>query len=76
MANPYVQHKIFKFIKDNPDKIVIGAGDVKQLPSIQEVSNTQPADEYMNNCLNITFKHSIFLKICKRVGEKDKNTNE
>ena len=72
MANPYVQHKIFKFIKDNPDKIVIGAGDVKQLPSIQEVSNTQPADEYMNNCLNITFKHSIFLKICKRVGEEDR----
>ena len=47
MANPYVQHKIFKFIKNIPDKIVIGTCDVKQLPSTQEVSNTQPADEYI-----------------------------
>ena len=72
MANPYIQHKIHKFKLNNPDKIIIGAGDVKQLPSIQSVSNTQPADVYMNKCLNISFKYNIFLKICKRVGEEDR----
>ena len=72
MANPYIQNKIYKFKMNNPNKIVIGAGDVKQLPSIQSVSNTQPADVYMDRCLNITFKHNIFLKICKRVGDEDR----
>jgi len=54
--------------------IVIGAGDVKQLPNIEPSTNNQNGEEYVDNCIDIIFKYNVFLQIRKRVGGK--NTEE
>eukprot|EP00438_Fugacium_kawagutii_P004546 Skav222288 [mRNA] locus=scaffold807:301469:304798:- [translate_table: standard] len=76
MSSPYILNKIRQFVIDNPDKIIIGAGDVKQLPSIEPYTNTQNVENYVDNCIDIIFKYNIFLKICKRVGGKDTEEGE
>ena len=76
MSSPYILNKIRQFVIDNPDKIVIGAGDVKQLPCIEPFTNNQNVENYVDNCIDIIFKHNIFLKICKRVGGKDTEEGE
>ena len=60
MSNPYILNKIRQFVIDNPDKIVIGAGDVKQLPSVEPFTNNQNVENYVDNCIDIIFKHNIF----------------
>ena len=72
MSNIYIYNKIREFVKNNPDKIIIGAGDTKQLPSIQALTNTQSHDEYADSCVDKIFKYNIYLKVCKRIGEKDR----
>ena len=74
MSNIYIYNKIREFVKNNPDKIIIGAGDTKQLPPINDLTNTQPHDEYADRCVDKIFKYSMYLKVCKRVGEKDRIT--
>ena len=74
MSNILIYYKIREFIKNNPDKIIIGAGDTKQLPSIQALTNTQPHDEYADRCVDKIFQYNIYLKVCKRIGEKDRIT--
>ena len=76
MSNPYILNKIRAFCEKNPDLIIIGAGDVKQLPSIEPYTNCQNVDEYVDSCIDIIFKHNIFLKISKRVGDKDTEEGE
>ena len=76
MSSPYILNKIRAFCEDNPDLIIIGAGDVKQLPSIEPYTNCQNVDEYVDTCIDIIFKHNIFLKISKRVGDKDTEEGE
>ena len=72
MSNIYIYNKIREFVKNNPDKIIIGAGDTKQLPPINGLTNTQPHDQYADQCIDKIFKYSMYLKICKRVGEEDR----
>ena len=72
MSNIYIYNKIREFVKNNPDKIIIGAGDTKQLPPINDLTNTQPHDQYADQCIDKIFKYSMYLKICKRVGEEDR----
>ena len=72
MSNIYIYNKIREFVKNNPDKIIIGAGDTKQLPPINDLINTQPHDQYADQCIDKIFKYSMYLKICKRVGEEDR----
>ena len=76
MSNPYILNKIRAFCEKNPDLIIIGAGDVKQLPSIEPYTNCRNVDEYVDSCIDIIFKHNIFLKISKRVGDKDTEEGE
>ena len=76
MASPYILNKIRAFCENNPNLIIIGAGDVKQLPSIEPYTNCQNVEEYVDSCIDIIFKHNIFLKICKRVGDKDTEEGE
>ena len=57
---------------NNPDKIIIGAGDVKQLPPVcDDLTNTRNAGEYVDECIDQIFKYNILLKVCKRLGPKD-----
>ena len=80
MSNLYVLNKVRQFINDNPDIIVIGTGDVKQLQRVEVATNCQNPAKYMDNCIDIIFKYNIFLTICKRVGartaKKDKQTGD
>ena len=55
MASPYIHNKIWQFKKDHGDKIIIGAGDVKQLPSIEPYTNCQDAERYVDGCLDLDF---------------------
>ena len=71
MSNLYVLDKVGQFIKNNPDKIVIATGDVKQLQGLEVMTNCQNPATYIDNCLDIIFKYNIFLTVCKRVGAKD-----
>ena len=71
MSNLYVLDKVRRFIQENPDIIVIGTGDVKQLQGVEVMTNCQNPAVYIDNCIDIVFKYNIFLTICKRVGAKD-----
>ena len=71
MSNIYIYNKIREFVKNNPDKIIIGAGDTKQLPPINDLTNTQPHDIYADQCIDKIFKYSIYLKISKRVSDDE-----
>ena len=71
--SPQVLVKVKQFIQKNPEKIVIGAGDVLQLEAVSDVSNTTDYEEYMNDCIDQIFKYNICLKECKRLNtEEDK----
>ena len=74
MSNIFIYNKIREFVKNNPNKIIIGAGDTKQLAPINDLTNTQSHDQYADQCIDKIFKYNIYLKICKRVGEKDRIT--
>ena len=71
MCNKYMLNKVRLFCLNNPDKIIIGTGDIKQLPSLEDITNLQDRETYVNHCMDVIFKYNIFLKICKRVGGKD-----
>ena len=71
MSNLYVLDKVRRFIKENPDIIVIGTGDVKQLQGVEVMTNCQNPAVYIDNCIDIVFNYNIFLQVCKRVGAKD-----
>ena len=71
MSSPYILNKIRVFCNENLNFIVIGSGDVKQLPSIEPFTSNQNGEEYVDNCIDIIFNYNIFLQICKRVGGKD-----
>ena len=72
MTNLFIYSKVLHFIEKKENKIIIGAGDTKQLEPINDLTNTQPHDKYADQCINKMFKYNIYLKICKRVGEKDR----
>ena len=73
MTNRYIYKKVLHFrYQHEGTKIIIGAGDCNQLPPIQDLTNTQPHDSYADQCMDKIFKYNIYLKICKRVGEKDR----
>ena len=70
MSSPFILNKIRQFTLKNPNKIIIGAGDVKQLPSIEPYTNCQNVEDYVDNCIDIIFKYN------KSVGGKDTEAGE
>ena len=75
MTNRHIYKKVLHFkYQHEGSKIIIGAGDTKQLEPINDLTNTQPHDEYADQCMDKIFKYNIYLKICKRIGEKDRNS--
>ena len=60
-----------EFVNKNPPKIIIGADDVKQLPPIEDLTNTGKPDAYADDCINQIFRYHMMLKICKRLRRKD-----
>ena len=76
MSNLYVLDKVRRFIKENLDIIVFATGDVKQLQSIEVITNYQIPIFYIGNYIDIVFKYNIFLQIYKGVGAKDNKEGE
>ena len=73
MTNRHIYKKLLHFTYQHKrTKIIIGAGDCNQLPPINDLTNTQPHDIYADQCMDKIFKYNLYLKICKRVGEKDR----
>ena len=50
-------------IQDNPDKMVVPTGGVKQLQGVEMMTNCQNPATYMDDCLDILFKHKIYIYI-------------
>ena len=67
----YILNMIREFVKNYPDKITIGADDVKQLPPIEDLTNSRKPDEYADDYINQIFKYNMTLKICKKLGAQD-----
>ena len=70
-ANPASPIGEAEFVNKNPNQIVIGAGDTKQLPPIEDLTNARKPDEYADECINQIFKYNILLTVGKRLGAKD-----
>ena len=68
MNGTHILNGIREFVKKNPNKIIVGAGDVKQLPPIQDLTNTRKPDEYADECINQIFKYNVMHTIRKRLG--------
>jgi hypothetical protein len=49
-------NKIRLFCNESHNLTPIGAGDVKQLPSIEPFANNPNGEEYVDNCIGIVFK--------------------
>ena len=71
MNGLHMLSRIRQFVNKNPNKIIIGAGDTKQLPPIEDLTNTKKPDEHADECINQIFKYNILLTVCKRLGGKD-----
>ena len=72
MSPLFILNKIREFVNNHPEKIIIGAGDCKQIPPIKDLTNVMTHEEYSDHCMDTIFKYNIFLKISKRVGGKDR----
>ena len=60
MNGLHMLNRIRQSVNQNPNKIIIGAGDTKQLPPIKDLTNTRKPDEYADECINQIFKYNIF----------------
>ena len=68
MSSPYILNKIRVFCNENPYLIVIGAGDVKQLPSIEQPKWSGVCWQLHWHNFQIQY---LFADTQKRVGGKD-----
>ena len=72
MANGFILNKVRKFVNEHSkDKIIIGTADGKQLPPINDLTNTKDHEKYLNECLNQIFYYKIYLKISKRLKTEE-----
>ena len=73
-----VYWKIKRFVEENKDKIIVATGDTKQLKAIQQLTNTQDYEKYVDKIIDNIFEYNILLKECKRLNtqeDKDKLFN-
>ena len=66
-----VYWKIKKFVEENKDKIIVATGDTKQLKAIQQLTNTQDYELYVDKIIDNIFEYNILLKECKRLNTKE-----
>jgi hypothetical protein len=52
--------KVYNFIQNNNNKIILATGDIDQLESIEIVSNVQDDEQYIDNCINYVFSNEMF----------------
>ena len=76
MNGTHILNRIREFIKKNTITSIIGAGVVKQLPPIEDLTNTRKPDEYTDECIDQIFKYIVMLTICERLGQQGDPTAE
>ena len=76
MNGTHILNRIREFVKRSPNKIIIGAGDVKQLPPIEDPTNTRKPDENADECIDQILMYNVMLTICKRLGPQGDPTAE
>jgi hypothetical protein len=64
--NVYGLRYIRKYILDNTEKIILGAGDIHQLEAVELSTNNKDNDEYITDCINQMFPHFIKFSEIKR----------
>jgi len=69
--NVYELLRIYRYINNNKDKIILGAGDVHQLEAVESSTNTKDNDTYLTNCVNMMFPYMIKLNEIKRIENKE-----
>ena len=52
--------KVYNYIQNNKDKIILATGDIDQLESIEIVSNVKDYEQYINHCITYIFPNEIF----------------
>ena len=56
MSSPYILNKIRLFCNERPNLIAVGAGDAKQLPSIEPFADSPNGKEYVDICIGMIFQ--------------------
>ena len=74
MNGAHILNRVRDFVKKNSNKITIGPGDLKQLPPIEDLTNTRQPDEYADECINQIFKYNVMLTICYRRAIRQPNS--
>jgi hypothetical protein len=76
MSAMKVLRGIKRYCENNPDKIVIGTGDMNQLQSVESPGNNVD-DDYKDTCINMIFPFEVYLVENKRLKtEEDKLKNK
>ena len=65
--NVYELLRIYRYINNNKDKIILGAGDVHQLEAVESSTNTKDNDKYLTECVKMMFPYMIKLNEIKRI---------
>ena len=69
--NVKILARIYNYVKNNPEKIIIATGDTQQLRPIEDITNQFDYKTYLNYCADQIFTHQIYLQDIKRI--KDPN---
>ena len=59
--------RIYNYVKNNPDNIIIATGDTQQLKPIEDITNQFDYKTYVNYCADQIFTHQIHLQDIKRI---------
>jgi hypothetical protein len=69
--NVKILARIYNYVKNNPDKIIIATGDTQQLPPIEDITNQFDYKTYLNYCADQIFTHQIYLQDIKRIKDPE-----
>ena len=69
--NVKILARIYNYVKNNPDKIIIATGDTQQLPPIEDITNQFDYKIYLNYCADQIFTHQIHLQDIKRIKDPE-----
>ena len=59
--------RIYHYMRNNPNKLILGTGDTQQLPPREKNTNVKNTKKYLNDIVNLMFPNLINLQINKRL---------
>ena len=61
--------RIYSYVKNNPENIIIATGDTQPLRPIEDITNQFNDKTYLNYCADQIFTHQIDLQDIKRIKD-------